>query len=264
MAFEALKERQSAAWGSAPFTKIAQGISAMHDTLVASLAPREGERWLDAACGTGEVAFRAARAGADVVGSDLSPVLIETARRQAREQGLEIDFGVADCEQLPYPDGSFDVVASSVGVVFAPDHKRVACELARVCRSGGRIGVTAWRKASGVGQLFAAMAPFQPPPPEGAGSPFQWADEDYATQLLGDAFELSFSEHGAPEDSPSGEAMWQLYAEDYGPSHTLATSLPPDRRAELDDAMAAFFERSRDGDRIHWLRDYLLILGTRR
>src|SRR5207253_3041919 len=120
--------------------------------------------------GTGEVAFRAARAGADVVASDLSAVLIETAKRQAADQGLTIDFHVADAEQLPYDDAGFDAVASSVGVIFAPDHAAIARELARITRPGGRLGITAWRGETGVGAMFRAMAPFQPPPPEGAGS----------------------------------------------------------------------------------------------
>jgi SAM-dependent methyltransferase len=264
MPFEQLKERHSVIWGSAPFTEIEQGIAPMHEALVAALDPRPGERWLDAGCGTGAVALRAARAGADVVGSDLAPGLIETAKKRAEEEGLNVTFEVGDAEALPYEDGSFDVVASSVGVIFAPDHAAIASELARVCRPGGRIGITAWRADSGVGQMFQAMRPFQPPPPEGAGSPFQWGDEDYATRMLGDDFDLRFIEGNAPDRGPSGKAMWDLFARDYGPSYTLSNSLDADRRAELDETMSAFFESFRDGDAINQPRLYLLILGTRR
>src|SRR6187401_3398208 len=157
----------------------------MHVVLVERLAPQPGEHWLDLGCGTGDVAFHAARAGAIVTGSDLSPTLIETAERHARELGLDLTLEVADCQALHYPDASFDVVSSSVGVIFAPDHARVAAELARVCKPGGRVGLTAWRKDSGVGQMFAAMQPYMPTPPEGVGSPFQWGDEAYVESRLG-------------------------------------------------------------------------------
>ena len=165
MAFEELTSRHAAMWGSAPFENIAHLIEDMHVALVERLEPGAGEHWLDLGCGVGDVAFHAARAGATVTGSDLSPTLVETARRRAAEYGLDLTLEVADCQNLPYADASFDVVSSSVGVIFAPDHERVASELTRVCRSGGRIGLTAWRKESGVGAMFAAMAPFMPTPP---------------------------------------------------------------------------------------------------
>jgi SAM-dependent methyltransferase len=236
----------------------------MHEELVSQLAPVPGERWLDLGSGTGAIALRAARAGADVVGSDLAPELIKTAKQRAADEGLDVTFEVADCEALPYDDASFDVVSSSVGVIFAPDHQAVASELARVTRPGGRVGLTAWRLDSGVGQMFQAMRPFQPPPPDGAGSPFQWSDEDYATTMLGDAFDLRFVEANSPDSGETGQAMWELFATDYGPSYTLASSLEAERRAELDATMSEFFESFRDGsDGIVQPRLYLLILGTR-
>jgi SAM-dependent methyltransferase len=251
-------------WGSAPFETTVKFIATMQDDLVERLGPKPGERWLDLGTGTGEVAFRAARAGADVTASDLSPVLIESAKKQGAAQAVEIDFHVADAERLPYDDGSFDVVSSSVGVIFAPDHDAVARELARVCAPGGRLGLTAWRAESGVGAMFRAMAPFQPPPPEGAGSPFQWGGEDYVRERLGDAFELEFVEGDAPQLGESGEQIWDSFVEDYGPSRTLADSLDPERREELRRTMADFFEQFREGDGIHQPRPYLLILGRRR
>jgi SAM-dependent methyltransferase len=264
VAFERLKERQAYVWGAAPFEKIAETIGPMHDALVEALAPQPGERWLDVGTGTGEVAFRAARAGADVTGSDLSPALIETAKRQGAEQGLTVRFEVGDAERLPYGDASFDVVSSSVGMIFAPDHAAVASELARVVRPGGRVGFTAWRKSSGVGAFFAAMAPFQAPPPEGAGSPLAWGDEPYVAELLGEAFELRFEEHDVPHEGPSGEAIWANMIEGFGPARVLSESLEPDRRAELDRTMTELLERDRDGDAIRQERLYLVVTGTRR
>jgi ubiquinone/menaquinone biosynthesis C-methylase UbiE len=264
MAFEELTTRHAVVWGSAPFEIIADNIADMHDTLVAALAPGEGEQCVDLACGAGDVAFRAARAGATVTGSDLSPTLVETARRRAGELGLDLMLDVEDCQQLSYADSSFDVVSSSVGVIFAPDHERVAAELARVCRPGGRLGLTAWRRASGVGQMFDSMAPFMPPPPPGAGSPFQWGDESYCEQMLGDAFDLSFTEHNSPFIGDSGSEMWEVFRVNYGPSYTLWQSLDEGRRTGLDGAMTELFEGSRRGSAIDFERRYIVVTGTRR
>lgn len=264
MGFEALKKRQSQIWGSAPFEKVAGTIHDMHDDLVARLVPQEGQQWLDLGCGTGEVAFRAVRAGADVTASDLAPALVETAKAQAAVYGLELTLEVADCEDLPYDDASFDVVSSSVGVIFAPDHSSVASELARVCRPGGRVGITAWRGASGVGDIFRTMQPFAPPPPEGAGSPFQWGDESYVDAMLGEWFDLQFFEGNSPHEGDSGEEMWELFRDNYGPTFTIWSSLDDGRKAELDRAMTDMFERSRTDDGIAQERLYIIAVGTRR
>ena len=196
-----------------------------------------------------------------MTGSDLSPALVEAAQRRAQEHGLDLTLEVADCQDLHYPDASFDVVSSSVGVIFAPDHERVAAELARVCRPGGRIGLTAWRRDSGVGEMFAAMAPFMPPPPPGAGSPFQWGDEAYVEEMLGDAFDLSFEELDTRHEGDHGGEMWEIFRENYGPSFTLWSRSTTERRAALDAAMAACFEGHRAEDGISMERRYILVDG---
>jgi SAM-dependent methyltransferase len=264
MAFEELTQRHAAVWSSAPFENVAELITDMHAALVDRLAPREGEEWLDLGCGAGHVAFNAVRAGAVVTASDLSPTLVETARSTAEEQGLELTLEVADCQDLHYDDASFDVVSSSVGVIFAPDHARVASELVRVCRPGGRVGLTAWRRDSGIGQMFATWMPFLPTPPPGAGSPFQWGDEEYCRSMLGDAFELSFEELDSRHEGSDPVEMWELYRVNYGPSYTLWNSLDEERRAELDEAMKAYFEGFRDGDRIDVERKYIIVAGIRK
>ena len=264
MAFEELTSRQAVMWGSAPFENIADLISDMHLALVERLAPAPGEHWLDLGCGAGDVAFHATRAGAVVTGSDLSPELVAAARRRAAELALDLTLEVADAQNLHYRDASFDVVSSSVGVIFAPDHERIAHELARVCRPGGRVGLTAWRKESGIGEMFTAMSPFMPTPPAGAGSPFQWGDEAYVESMLGDAFELSFEELDSPHAGSDAGQMWEVFRDNYGPSFTLWQSLDDDRRAELDATMAAYFENSRGDDGINVERLYILITGERK
>ena len=264
MAFEELTSRHAVIWGSAPFENIAHLIEDMHVALVESLAPVAGEHWLDLGCGVGDVAFLAARAGATVTGSDLAPTLIETARQRALEYGLDLTLEVADAQNLHYSDASFDVVSSSVGVIFAPDHGRVASELARVCRPGGRVGLTAWRKESGVGAMFAAMAPFMPTPPPGAGSALQWGDEAYVETMLGEAFDLTFEELDIPHEGDDGSEMWMVFRDNFGPSFSLWTSLDDDRRAELDATMTKFFESYRTGDGISLERRFIVVTGVRR
>lgn len=264
MAFEELKQRQAQVWGSAPFERVAEDIAVLHEHLVAELAPQAGERWLDVGTGTGAVAARAARAGAHVTASDLAPALIETARRLAAKEGLEVEFEVADVEQLPYEDASFDIVSSAVGAMFAPDQERTAAELARVTRPGGRLGLVTWNPAGGVGDFFRLLAGYQPPPPEGVGNPLDWGREEHVRGLLGDVFELRFEHSDAPQVADSAEELWDVFVSSFGPLKTLYGSLDARRREELHADWIAFMERHRHDGRIEAPREYLLIVGIRR
>ena len=264
MPFEELKKRQSAMWGNGPYQRVTVTIADIHELIVPRLKPKRGVHWLDLACGTGAVSERAARAGADVVGIDLAPVLVETARERAKEQRLEIDYRVGDCERLEgIDDASFDVVSSTCGIMFAPDHEATARELARVVRPGGRLGLANWTPQGGVGRMFGMMAPFQPGPLP--SSPFDWGREERVRELLGDAFELEIEENVSTLVTADGEEYWQLFATSYGPTKTLAESLPEARREEFHRAWVDFMESEyRDGDHIAHTREYLLIEGTRR
>jgi SAM-dependent methyltransferase len=264
MAFDELKQRQSVVWGSAPFERIAGELADIHDHVVVELAPQAGETWLDVGTGTGGVAVRAARAGATVTGSDLAPALIETAQRLAEEEGLQILYEVGDAEQLPYEDGNYDIVSSSFGSMFAPDHGAVARELARVTRPGGRIGLTTWNPEGGVGDLFRLLGSFQPPPPEGAGNPLDWGREEHARDLLEGDFELRFVRGSNPQTGRSGEEMWELMVTSFGPLKTLYQSLDEERREELHKALVDFYESHRSNGQVETPREYLIILGTRR
>lgn len=264
MAFEELKKRQSFVWGNGPFEKIAETSSVPYDDLVGSLRPQAGERWLDVACGTGAIAFRAAQTGADVTGIDLAPALIETAERLAAGEGVEVRFQVGDAENLPYEDASFDVVSSSFGVMFCPDERRAAAELARVCRPGGRLGLNTWRPESGVGRMFRTLAPFQPPPPEGAASPLDWGREEHVRELLGDAFELEFHQGDSLLEGESGEEIWELFSTSFGPVKTTWETLESPRREEFRRAFVDFQEGFRQNGGIRVERLYLVTLGRRR
>jgi SAM-dependent methyltransferase len=266
VAFEELKARQSQVWGNGPYQNVTETIADIHQTVIERLAPRPGERWLDLACGTGAVAERAARAGARVTGVDLAPALIDTARGRAKAAGLEIDYRVGDCENLSeIDDGAYDFASSTCGIMFAPDHAATAAELARVVRPGGQIALASWEASGGVGELFKLMAPYQPPPAPGAGSPFAWGDEDDVSRLLADAFQLRFEHLDSTYRVSSGEEYWQVFSSSYGPTKSLAESLDPGRREQLHQEWCEFFEREyRRGDEIVHPRQYLLVVGTRR
>ncbi len=264
MAFEALKERQSVVWSSAPYELVSEQHLEVIEELLDQLGLRPGLRLLDVATGTGELARPAAARGLDVTGVDFAEALIATARERAVREGVEVRFDIGDCERLPYDDGSYDVVTSTFGVMFAPDHRAVATELARVTRPGGRVGLTAWTPQGGVGKMFAVMRPYMPPPPDGAGSPFAWGDREHVSELLGEAFELEFEAGVVVQTGASGQAMWELMSSSYGPTKTLAQSLEEDRRASLQREFAEFFDGYRDDGHVVLPREYLRTVGRRR
>jgi SAM-dependent methyltransferase len=263
--FQELKAKQSVMWGNGPYERITDLLTQSQEDLVAALQPEAGEKWLDVATGTGALARMAARADADVTGLDLAPDLIETARAQTEAEGLSVRFDVGDAEALPYEDSSFDVVVSTFGVMFAPDHAAVARELARVTRSGGRLGLANWTEDSGIGDIFRVMKPFQAsPPPQGVGNPFAWGDEGHVRELLGGAFELELEVLDTEHRPSSAEEAWEIFSTSYGPTKTLAESLDEERREELHRAWVNLYEQSRVGDEIVHHRNYLRALGTRR
>jgi SAM-dependent methyltransferase len=261
VAFHELKARLAQAWGDGDWDVVARELAPMHEHLVRALAPRPGERWLDVATGTGATALLAARAGADVTAQDLAPGMIARARAAAEGEGLEIQFDVGDAEDLPYEDASFDVVASAVGAILTPNQEAMAAQLARVCRPGGRLGLTAWRP--GVGH-FMFMNRFRPPPEPGAGDREEWGRERSVERLLGDAFELRFEEREFALVGATGEEMWERQLAGSGPVKQLYESFDDGRRRELREAAVGYFESERVGDEIRAPAPYLLILGTRR
>jgi SAM-dependent methyltransferase len=263
MAFEQLKERHAMAWGSAPFENMVDGIADVHEHLVRELDPQPGENWLDVGTGTGAVALRAARAGAEVTGSDLSPPLIETAKRLAAEDSLDIRFEVGDAEELPYGNADFDVVSSSFGLIFAPDHEAAAHELARVTKPGGRIGLTAWDPNGAMGDLFKLLGRYQPPPPEGAGNPVDWGREEHARELLDSTFDLRFA-HGTTHWDDPPDDSWELMVNNFGPMKTLYAMLDETRREELHSDYVAYVQQfERDGV-VDATGEYVVILGRRK
>lgn len=186
-AVEKLKAGQRSLWTSGDYPRLsADLLSELGPVLVEACGAGRGQRVLDVAAGAGNAAIPAARAGAAVVASDLTPELFAAGRRRAAELGVELEWVAADAEALPFADGAFDTVLSCIGVMFAPRHQRAADELLRVCRPGGTLGLINWTPRGLVGQLFTTLAGHTPPPPPGAQSPLRWGGAGHVEELLGD------------------------------------------------------------------------------
>jgi len=246
---------QGAIWSAGPFEEIAAGAAPSHDALVSGLAPRPGERWLDVGTGTGAVAIRAARAGADVTAVDIAPRMLETATRSAAAAGLRIRFELADAERLPYADAAFDVVSSAQGVIFALDPRAAARQLARVCRPGGRLGLTCLRPAGLAADLSLRVG--------AGGQALAWGDRAFVNELLLRWFELSYSEGDAPFHAPSPQAAAALYARAYPPLRFFAEWCE-DCAHELQGELVKIFTRYVVDGAVRAPRPYLLVLGRRR
>jgi SAM-dependent methyltransferase len=255
-----LKESAAAAgrmWGGADYERIAERFAPIHDDLVARLKPQAGERWLDLGAGTGEVALRAARAGADVTAVDISSELLELAR--AKPGAERVSWELGDAQSLPFADGAFEVVSSCFAVIFAPDQVAAARELARVCRSGGRLGLTAWRPAEGPHAVFERFAPS-----DGYKGVDEWGKEKRVEGWLGDAFELEFGEGVWHLTGESPEAVWELMAEGAPPLTALLRTLEPPGRDEFHAAMLDYWRAYETGAGVDEPRRYLIVEGRRR
>jgi ubiquinone/menaquinone biosynthesis C-methylase UbiE len=251
----------SEVWSVGAYEELAGALEPAHDELIERLAPLPGESWLDLATGTGEIAVRAAAAGARVTAIDVAPPMLEKARRAAKEAGLEIKFDLGDVEYLPYENACFDVVASSFGLIFAPDHANVAAELARVSCPGARLGFTAWKPNPKLGELYRR---FTESPIEGREA-YEWGREDHVEDMLGEHFELEFEDGTLWLEAESGEEIWKLFSESAPPVIALLAQLDDEGKSELHNAFVELYEtyRTKDG-MVRAPRRYLLVLGRRK
>jgi len=248
-------------WSEGTYERLAARFGPVQDQLVELLRIAPGEHVLDLATGTGEVAIRAARRGAAVTGVDFTGPMLAKARERAAEERVDVAFDQGDIEYLQYDDGSFDVVVSNFGLIFAPDHANVAAELGRVTRAGGRLGFTAWKPNPKLGDLYRR---FTEEPIEGREA-YEWGREDHVEDMLGEDFELEFEDGTLWLDAESGEEIWRLFSESAPPVISLIKRL---REQELDEFHRAFVElyesyRTPEGS-VRAPRRYLLVLGTRK
>jgi SAM-dependent methyltransferase len=240
-------------WSGASYERIAETFAPIHDRVVAALAIEPGTRVLDVACGTGGVALRAARAGADVVGIDISPDQLAKARQAAADEALEIRFEEGDCQELPYADAEFDAVASVFGAIFAPDHERTASGLARVCREGGRLALTAWQMDAwwDINRKAGRPITYESHSPE-------WAREEHLHELLGEAFELELQRGTWRIEAGSGEELWELVSTSMPPLRAWLASVDDEARAQADRVYLEYLATG------VFERNYVLVLGERR
>ena len=212
-------------WGTGDYRAVAQKVTSIADVLVGRADIGSGMTVLDVACGTGNAAIEAAKLGARVTGLDFSPGLIAMARERGLEADVAVDWLDGDAQSLPFDDDGFDRVISAIGHMFAPDHKRTADELLRVCRKGGRIAIACWTPEGKIGLMFQRLGAISAPPPEGFQSPLLWGTEAHVRELLGDAVE--FERHCVEFDEPSPQSY----------SDFMLSSFPPliAMRAELGD-----------------------------
>ncbi len=263
----ALKAKHRAMWALGDYPAVAKEvIPSLGAILVAACEVGLGDDVLDVAAGSGNAAIPAALTGAKVVASDLTPELFADGRAIAAARGADVEWVEADAEALPFPDGQFDVALSCVGVMFAPHHQAAADELIRVCRPGGRIGLLSWTPAGFIGQMFATMKPFAPPPPPGAQPPPLWGNPDHVRELLGDrVVDVNALSKTVTIDLFATPAAWlEYFKANYGPTIAVYRSLAdnPDRVAELDRELLGFASRyAGSGGSMEW--EYLLFTARR-
>jgi SAM-dependent methyltransferase len=264
-----LKARHRAMWASGDYPSMVETfLTPLGPRLVEACGIESGMRVLDVAAGTGNASLPAAERGATVTASDLTPELLEAGRRRAETAGLELEWVEADAENLPFEDGSFDVVMSAIGAMFAPHHQEVADELVRVCRPGGTIGLLSWTPEGMIGALFKTMGPFAPPPPAGAQPPPLWGSEDHVRELFGDRVEFRSVERDVLDvtafDHPQDYATH--FKERYGPTIVAQKNARANgREEELVEALDRFCDEWNLGtpERPRFEQEYLLTVATR-
>jgi ubiquinone/menaquinone biosynthesis C-methylase UbiE len=242
------KTRQRAAWAAGDYEALSERIAEVGELVVARAGIEPGMGVLDVACGTGNAARPAARAGARVTGLDLVPELLEQGRAKAQAEGLGIEWVEGDAEQLPFEDGSYDRVVSTFGHMFAPRHRQVADEMSRVCRKGGALVTATWTKEGIFGPMSAAAAEFMPPPPDYASPPVLWGNEDYVRELFGPvAAGFEFERHVNWQEGDSVESFADFFMDRF-PMMVAARGMLGDRFQELRERIVDIWRGANEAE----------------
>lgn len=241
--FAALKARQQATWASGDFAVIGTTLQIVGELLAEAADVRAGERVLDVAAGNGNATLAAARRFAQVTSTDYVPALLEKGAARAAAEGLQVSFQVADAEDLPFRDATFDVVLSTFGAMFTPDHARPAREMLRVLRSGGRIGLANWTPEGFIGQLFKVIGAYIAPP-AGLKSPALWGTEPHMVELFGPQAADIRCVRRHFNFRYSSSAHWiRIFRDFYGPTHKAFAALDAAAQAALERDIVALLER---------------------
>lgn len=262
---KAVKGRQQVTWSSGDYSRIGNILTITGELLCEAVNLRSGQRVLDVAAGSGNASLAAARRFADVTATDYVPALLDEARKRAEADGFPMTFEVADAEQLPYPDASFDAVLSTFGAMFAPDHDQVARELVRVCRPGGKIGMTNWTPEGFLGDFFRTMGKHVPPP-AGVRSPMLWGSEAHLLTIFGDGIaELTATRRMFVFRQHSPRGWIDFMRTFYGPTLKAFESLDSAKQEALIadlEALIGSHNRADDGTmEIH--AEYLEVVAVR-
>jgi ubiquinone/menaquinone biosynthesis C-methylase UbiE len=240
--------KQKQTWSKGDFNEIARQNVVMAEELVKVVDPRPGQKVLDLACGSGTAALVAARRYCEVTGIDYVPELIARARKRAEASGLPSEFLVADAQDLPFPDNSFDVVLSVYGVQFAPDQEKAAAEMVRVCRQGGKTGLAGPIPEGWSGDFFATHGRYVPPPP-GVKPPLRWGTEEGLHDLLGDAAKSIKSEkRKALQYYLSTTHAVEVFSTWFGPTMNALEKIDESRHEDLLNDLNKVFERYNRAD----------------
>ena len=263
---ESLKARLKATWMSGDYGHFAKYLEPSALEFLARIPIPAGTRVLDVACGAGQISIPAARAGARVTGVDIATNSIEQARARARDEGLDARFDEGDAEMLSYEDASFDLVMSLFGAMFAPRPERVAAELVRVCRPGGRIVMGNWTPEGMVGQLFKTIGKHVPPPPL-MPSPLLWGKEEIVRERLGEGVaELRLTKRQYPfyYPFPPSEVV-EHFRTYYGPTNRAFTALDDAGRVALRRDLEQLWSEhnSADDGTTRYESEYLEVVALR-
>jgi ubiquinone/menaquinone biosynthesis C-methylase UbiE len=214
--FQALKTRQHAAWSSGDYAVVGTTLQIVGEQLCEALDLRSGQTVLDVAAGNGNATLAAARRWCKVTSTDYVPSLLERGRARATADGLSVTFKGADAEALPFPDGSFDAVVSTFGVMFTPNQEQAAQEMLRVCKTGGKIGLANWTPDGFIGQMFKTIGKYLPPP-AGAKSPALWGTNTKLIEMFGSAATIQTEVRHFAFRYLSPEHFVDLFKAYYGP-----------------------------------------------
>lgn len=235
--------RQQQVWSLGDYGKVGSLLSSMGESLVHELDIHAGEKVLDIAAGNGNASLPAARRFADVLATDYVPELLAAAQRRADTDGVVLRTQLADAQALPFDDGEFDVVMSTIGAMFAPDQETVAREMLRVCRSGGRLGMANWTPDSAVGDIFRTVGKRVPPPP-GVRPAVAWGSEETVTELLGPGCrELRCTRRTCAWRFPSAAHCLAYFQDWYGPVVAAFATVGTDGRDVFEAELRDVFER---------------------
>jgi ubiquinone/menaquinone biosynthesis C-methylase UbiE len=260
-----VKGRQQAAWGSGDYSIVGTTLQIVGEQLCEAVDLRSTDRVLDVAAGNGNATLAAARRFADVVSTDYVETLLERGRARADAERLTVAFQVADAEQLPFADASFDVVLSTFGVMFTPDQKKAASEMLRVCRSGGKIGLANWTPDGFIGQLFKTIGKYVPPP-AGVEPPSLWGTTAHLAKLFEHEASVSAATRMFKFRYKSPAHWLSIFRGYYGPVLKAFAAIEPDARAALERDLLALIEAfnvARDGTMVA-PASYLEVVITKR